>query len=232
MKKTDPETLIKAGLHLGHKAKKINPRAKQFIHKIEKGACIIDLFQTAEQLDRAKQFVFDLGEGGKSLLIVATKKQAKNLASQIALENNIFYITEKWTGGFITNFDEIFKNIKKLKELIDQKADGSLAKLPKHELVGVDKKITRTKKIYGGVLNMERLPDAVFIIDIKKEANAAAESRNRQIPTIAVVDTNCDPTLVDHPIVANDDSISSIDYLLHEIVGAYNEGKKKIKTKE
>lgn len=227
MKKSNPEEMVALGLHLGHKSKKIHPKAREYVYKVEKGVCLIDLYQTAKQLDAATEFAYDLGINGKKILFVSTKRHIRNLIGDLCRETNINYLTEKWVGGFLTNFDEISKNIKKLNDFKSQKEDGVWGKLPKHEMIALEKKLARIEKLYTGVANLETLPDALYIVDIKREETAAREARDRNIKTIAIVDTNCDPTLVDFPIVANDDSIQSIEYISKKIAGAYDEGRKK-----
>lgn len=232
MKKSNPEELLQAGLHFGHKKQRLHPHAKKYIYKIEKGVAIIDLFKTAEELDKARQFVFDLGKEGKSLLVVATKKQAKPIVSEICRTRHIFYMTNKWTGGFLTNFEEISKNIKKLQDLKKEKDEGGWNKFPKHEQVKLEKKLARIANIYEGATELKHLPDALFIVDSKTEATAVAEAKRKNIPTIAIVDTNADPYLINYPIPANDDAESSIKYITEQIVETYNEGKQKASKSE
>ncbi len=231
MKKTNPEELLAAGVHFGHKKWRIHPKSQKYIYKIDRGASIIDLFKTAEELDKAKQFVFDLAQEKKTLLVVGTKKQAKAIVLELCEKNNIYYIASKWIGGFLTNFDEILKNVKKMRDLKKEKAEGEWNKLPKHEMVKLDKELVKLERVYRGVENLEKLPDALFIIDIKKEHTAVIEARRRDIPTIAIVDTNCDPRLVDYPIPGNDDALTSISFLTKEIVVSYTEGREKSSEK-
>lgn len=225
MKKADPTQMVKRGLHLGHKAKKINPKARKYIYKIEKGVCIIDLYQTAKQIDAACNFLFKLGKDDKKILFTGTKRHSRNLLVDISQKNGINYMTEKWIGGFITNFDEISKNIKKMRETQKERDEGVWKKLPKHEILALEKKLTKMRKIFSGVENLENLPDAIFIIDTKKEETALKEARSLKVPTIAVVDTNSDPSLVEYPIVANDDSIQSIEYITNMLAEAYSLGR-------
>lgn len=229
MKKTDPEELLTLGLHFGHKRQRIHPNSKKYIHKMEKGVAIIDLFQTAEKLDQAKDFVLKLGEQGKSLLVVASKRQVRDFAAEICQKNNLFYITSKWVGGFLTNFAEISKNIEKMKEMEKEKEKGGWDKLPKHEQVGLKKELLKISRIYEGVRDLDRLPDALFIVDIRRETVVVEEAQKKDIPTVAVVDTNCDPELIDYPIPSNDDGILGLKYLVEQIVQAYVEGRKKKK---
>lgn len=226
LKKSNPEELFNKGLHLGHRAAKVNPRAKKFIYKIENGVSIIDLFKTAECLDKARQFVFNLGKEKKSLLILATKNQAKNLVKELSQNNSILFMVNKWVGGFFTNFEEVSRNIKKIQQMKKEKNEKAWDAFPKHERMQLEKKLRQILATYEGVQTVEKLPDAFFIIDIKRENNAVSEARQKNIPTIAIVDTNCDPDLVTYPIPANDDAISSIKYITEQIFEAYNEGRK------
>lgn len=227
MKKSNPEELFAQGVHLGHQATKIHPRAKKYIYKIEKGVSIIDLFKTAECLDKAKEFVFNLGKEKKTLLILATKNQAKNIVKKLCQKNSILYITNKWVGGFLTNFEEVFKNIKKLNQMKKEKEEKAWDIFPKHERIKLEKKLRQIWSIYEGVGSISQLPDALFVVDVKKENNAVTEANQKNIPIIAMVDTNSNPDLVTYPIPANDDALSSIKYITEQIVETYNEGRNK-----
>lgn len=226
MKKSNPEELMSYGLHFGHKSQRVNPRSNSFIYKIENGISIIDLFKTAIELDKAKEFVFELGKTNKRILVVATKKQARPIVSKICKENDINFLTAKWIAGFISNFDEIKKNILKMETMLKDKEEGVWNQFPKHERFKLEKQLQRINKIYEGVRNLTTLPDALFIIDIKQEANAVKEATEKGMPIVAVVDTNSDPFKVAYPIPANDDAITSIEYLAKTIIETYVEGKK------
>lgn len=232
MKKTTPEDLIAYGVHLGHKSFKVHPRSRQYIYQIESGTSIIDLFQTAQLLEKAKQVAFELGQNGKVLLVVASKKQTRDIIAELCKKNNIPYLTNKWVGGFLTNFSAISQNIKKMATLAADRDNGDWNQFVKHERVALEKKLNRISGIYEGVASMEKTPDALFVVDIKKENNAILEARMEHIPTIAMVDTNTNPDLVDYPIPANDDAISSVTFIADEIIGAYVEGKETPKKEE
>jgi small subunit ribosomal protein S2 len=229
MSKTKPEELLAHGLHFGHKAQRVNPRAHKYIYKIENGISIIDLFKTAEELDKALDFVQKLGEENKTLLFVATKKQAKAVVNKLAKEHNVNFLTNKWVAGFLTNFDEIRKNTKKLVSMKEDKENGVWAQFPKHERFKLEKQLQRIAKNYEGVSTMDKLPDAMFLVDIKHEANAVGEAKDKNIPTVAIVDTNSDPYLVKYPIPANDDALSSIEYVVTKIMETYAKAKSKAK---
>lgn len=215
------EKLFEAGVHLGHKKNKIHPKAKKYIYTINQGVSIIDLQQTAELLEKAKEFIKKLKKENKKILFVATKKTASGIISKICQEKNIPFISSKWPAGLITNFETINKNIKKLQKLKKEKEEGEWKKFVKHEQIKLEKQLKKLEKFYGGIANLEKTPDALFIIDIKKEKNALKEANERNIPVIAVVDTNVNPDKVDYPIPGNDDSSSSIEYILKEIIEVY-----------
>lgn len=225
MKKVTPEELFNHQVHLGHRASKIHPRSKKYLYKIEKGVSIIDLFKTVKELEKARKFLFNLGKEKKNLLVVATKNQIKNLIKELCQGNKIFYITNKWIGGFFTNFEEILKNIKKLKKMKKEKEEGSWDSLPKHERIKLEKKLFQISQNYQGVEGLEKLPDVVYLIDIKKEQSALKEALKREIPIVAIVDTNCNPDLVNFPIPANDDAPESVKFISQKLIEAYNEGR-------
>jgi small subunit ribosomal protein S2 len=227
MKKTTPEELINYGIHFGHKSQKVHPRSKKYIYKIDNGVSIIDLYKTAEELQKAKEFLFNLGKEGKNLLVIATKKQARPIVKQICIDNNINYLTNKWVAGFATNFEEIHKNVKRIGDMKKEKEEGKWNVFPKHEITKLDKKLVKLLKIYEGVENMTKLPDAFFIIDLKKENNAALEANMKKIPVVAVADTNVNPEIVTYPVPGNDDALTSIKFLAEDILGAYIEGRSK-----
>lgn len=217
----DPADLLMHGLHLGHQKNKIHPKAQKFIHSYQKGTSIIDLFQTAEKLSAAVEYIKTLSEEGKSLMVVATKKVARKPVSELAAKNDIPYMTNKWVAGLLTNFQEVSLNIKKMNDLKVAQEVNQFGDLPKHERIQLEKKLNKITSIYGGVAKVEKLPDAVFIIDIKKEKNALKEAIQSGIPTIAVVDTNVSAEGVTYPIPANDDAITSITFIMEAVADAF-----------
>lgn len=232
MNKTDVnqiKALFEAGLHLGHKKNRLHPKAKKFVYKIESGVSIIDLTLTAKQLDEAKAFLKKCAEDDKTLLIVATKKVASQFTKDLCKKHDIPFITNKWLPGLLTNFETIIKNVKKLKELKEQKTSGEWEKLVKHERIALNKQIVKLEKFYDGLVTLTAKPDVLFVLDIKKERNAVVEARKTQIPIIAVTDTNSDPSQVDYPIVANDDSPLSVQFLVSEIISVYTDARSKSK---
>jgi len=225
MKNISLRDLLEAGCHFGHSLQRWHPKAASFIYEGRDGVHIIDLAKTKAGLENAGEFVKNLASEGKKLLLVATKRQAKGVVTESAKRGEMFYLTNRWIGGFITNWEEVKKNIDKIKKLRKEKDDGSWDKFPKHEVVKILKDLRKLETVYGGVVELNTPPDAVFIVDIKKEISCLRESLRRSIPTVAIVDTNTDPTPVDYPIPANDDAVGSIQYIVNYIVDAYLEGR-------
>lgn len=231
MSGANPKTLLTHGLHLGHQKNKVHPKSRRYIHSYQRGTSIIDLIQTATLLDEAKKQVSQLAQEGKTLVVVATKKIARQPVSAICQEYGIPYITNKWIAGFLTNFAEISKNIQRMNDARKAEADGLWNELPKHERTQLEKELNKVTSVYGGVSQLEKVPDAVFIIDIKKEANALKEALQIRVPAIAIVDTNVNPEDVTFPIPANDDAITSVEYIMKEIAEAYKGASSKVVTK-
>lgn len=216
------EELFNAGVHLGHKSNRVHPKTNKYIYTFENGVSIIDLNKTADYLEKAKKFVSELGTNEKVLLVVCTKKIASNLTKELCTKNNLPFINTKWPAGLLTNFEMIIKNVKKLNSMKEEKEKGEWNKYVKHEQVELDKELNKLEKFYGGIANLKKLPDALFIVDIKKEKNSVKESGELKIVTIAVTDTNVNPDPIDYPIPGNDDSATSIEYFLKEVIGAYS----------
>jgi len=213
------EELFHRGAHLGHRKNRIHPRAKKFIYKIENRQSIIDLTKTVAHLNTAKNFLKKLKEEGKTILFVATKRAIANIIGEICQKKNFFYLTNKWPAGFLTNFETFLKNnIKKMQTMREEKQKGEWDKFVKHERLKLEKQLKKIEKIYAGVDKMEKLPDALVIVDTRHEKNAVAEAQKLKIPTIAIVDTNVNPDLIDYPIPANDDSPEAVEYIIKELV--------------
>lgn len=216
------EELFAAGAHLGHKSNRVHPKTNKYIYSFENGVSIIDLTKTADYLEKAKKYVSELGSNKKILLVVCTKKIASNLTKELCSKNNLLFVNTKWPAGLLTNFEMIIKNVKKLNSMKEEKEKGEWSKFVKHEQVKLDKDLNKLEKFYGGIANLKKLPDALFIIDIKKEKNSVKEAGEMKITTVAVTDTNANPDLINYPIPGNDDSITSIEYFLKEIIEAYS----------
>ena len=216
------EELFAAGAHLGHKSNRVHPKTNKYIYSFENGVSVIDLSKTVDFLERAKKFVSELGKNQKILLVVCTKKIASNLTKELCAKHNLLYVNTKWPAGLLTNFEMIIKNVKKLNTMKEEKEKGEWNKFVKHEQVKLDKDLNKLEKFYGGISKLKKLPDALFIIDIKKEKNSVKESGEMKITTVAVTDTNANPDPINYPIPGNDDSLTSIEFFLKEIIEAYS----------
>lgn len=219
------QDLLLAGSHFGHLTRRWNPKMKRFIFMERNGIHIIDLKKTLECLEKAKEAVRKIVSEGGSVLLVGTKKQAKDIIKLEADRCGMPYVTERWLGGTLTNFITIKKSIKRLKNLEKKATDGTYDKLTKKEILAIEREREKMEKLLGGIREMNHLPGALFVVDAKKEAIAIQEARKLKIPTIALTDTNADPDLIDYPIPCNDDAFKSISLLTHAIVDAIREGK-------
>jgi small subunit ribosomal protein S2 len=224
MPRIDLADLLNAGAHFGHLTRRWNPKMKPFIFMERNGIHIIDLKKTQELLEAACNAIANLAGDGKRVLFVGTKKQACETIVEEAKRCNQFYVSERWLGGMLTNFATIRKSVKRLTNIEKMETDGTYDKITKKEILVLDREKEKLQNILSGVVEMTRLPGALFIVDIKKEEIAVAEARRLSIPVFAIVDTNCDPTLVDYPIPANDDAIKSIQAITKFIADAINEG--------
>jgi len=219
--------LFDAELHLGHKKNRVHPNVKRFIYKIENGVSIIDLTLTAQQIDDAKQFLNNAVKENKTILVVATKKIASKITSTLCDKFSLPFVTTKWPPGLLTNFDTIVKNVEKLKELKKERDLGNWNKILKHERVFLNKQMIKLEKFYGGLISLDKKPDILIVLDTKKEKNAVNEARQKNVAVVGIIDTNSDPNEVDYPIVANDDSPRSVEYLMNELINGI-----KIKSKK
>ncbi len=209
--------LLDAGVHFGHQTKRWNPKMKPFIFDARNGIHIIDLSKTINQLEAACNFLGSAVGKGSKVLFVGTKKQAQQAIKQTAKECGQFYVTERWLGGTLTNFATIKRSIGRLKEIEKMEADGTINNYVKQEQSVIRREAARLKKFFEGIQAMDKLPGALFVVDIKRERNAVAEARRLKIPVVAMVDTNCDPDLVDYPVAANDDAIRSVRLVLAQV---------------
>lgn len=218
--------LLAAGSHFGHKKEKWHPKAASFIYGVREGIHIIDLAKTRDFLRKAGEYLLSLGKEGKLVLFVSTKRQSKSVVTEAAKRAGTFFLTNRWIGGFLTNWEEVKKNIDKLNRMQKEMADGSWKKFPKHEQVQLEKEMHKLDAVYNGVKDMPRRPDAVIIGDIKREISSLREAIKIELPIVAIIDTNADPNLVDYPIPANDDAVGSIQYIVNYLADSYSEGKK------
>jgi len=219
--------LLEAGVHFGHKTSRWNPKMKKFIFGERSGIYIIDLEKTEESLNRARDFLLDITSKGESVLFVGTKKQAQEVVQQEAIRSGMFYVTERWPGGMLTNFATIKKSINRLKEIETMKEDGTFEKLTKKEVSLLEKKLAKLKKNFSGIVAMERMPKAMFVVDTKKEDTAVKEAKKLSIALIGLIDTNSDPDLIDYPIAGNDDATKSIRIITSFIADSVIEGRKR-----
>jgi small subunit ribosomal protein S2 len=215
--KIDIEEMAKAGLHFGHKTSKVHPKMFPYIFGVRNTIHIIDLEKTKEKLKEALNFIQKLIKEKKIILVVGTKIQFRELVKEFANQFNFPYVNYRWLGGIFTNFDVMKKRAEYLKELEEKKEKGEFEKYTKKEKMILEKKLKRLKEKFEGIKNLEKLPDAVLILDMEKEKLAVKEARKMGIKIIAISHTNVDPTLADFPIPANDDSISSVSYILGKI---------------
>lgn len=224
MSKVNFDSLLDAGVHFGHLKRKWNPAMAPYIFSEKKGIHIIDLNKTIVHLDQACAAMKQIAKSGKKVLFVATKKQAKEIISEKVTEINMPYVTERWTGGMLTNFQTTRKSIRKMASIDKMKSDGTWDTLNKREKLFKSRQREKLEKTFGSISDMTRQPAAIFIVDILKEQIALAEAKKLNIPTFAMVDTNSNPKLVDFPIPANDDATKSITIILDEICAAIKEG--------
>ena len=224
MSRTNFKELLEAGVHFGHLKKKWNPGMTPYVFMERNGIHIIDLNKTVSMLDEAAAAMKQIVKSGRNILFVATKKQAKNIVAEYAQSVNMPYITERWPGGLLTNFSTIRKSIKKM-EIIDKMGvDGTLETLSKRERLQISRTREKLERNLGSIAKMNRMPSAIFIVDINKEHIAVAESSKLGIPTIAMVDTNSNPNLISYPIPSNDDSSKSIRKIIETVIDAVKEG--------
>lgn len=209
--------LLEAGVHFGHQTRRWNPKMKPYIFAEKDGIHIINLDKTLPQLEQACNFLGDLVRGGGTILFVGTKKQAQEAVKQMAQDCGQFYVIERWLGGTLTNFRTIRRSIQRLEKLERMIANGTINSYGKKEQASLRREYNRLIKYFEGIRNMEKLPDAMFVIDVRREHNAVAEARRLKIPVVAICDTNADPDLVDYPIPGNDDALRAIRLILDTV---------------
>ncbi|GIN83673.1 30S ribosomal protein S2 [Heyndrickxia sporothermodurans] len=217
--------LLEAGVHFGHQTRRWNPKMKKYIFTERNGIYIIDLQKTVKKVEEAYNFVRELAANGGNILFVGTKKQAQESVKEEAERVGMYYVNHRWLGGTLTNFETIQKRIERLKAIEKMEEDGTFEVLPKKEVVQLKKEHERLVKFLGGIKDMKKLPDALFIIDPRKERIAVAEARKLNIPIVGIVDTNCDPDEIDYVIPANDDAIRAVKLLTGKIADAIIEVK-------
>ncbi len=217
--------LLEAGVHFGHQTRRWNPKMAQYIYTERNGIYIIDLQKTVKKLEEAYFFVRDMAAAGDSLLFVGTKKQAQDAIREEAERVGMYFVNARWLGGMLTNFKTMRRRVERLNQLKKMSTDGTFDLLPKKEVIKLNGEIEKLEKYLGGVVEMKRLPGALFIVDPRKERNAIAEARKLGIPVVAIVDTNCDPDEVDYVIPGNDDAIRAIKLISQTMANAVIEGR-------
>ncbi len=217
--------LLEAGVHFGHETKRWDPKMKPFIFGARNGIYIIDLQKTVQLFKEAYQFIREVASRGEYILFVGTKKQAQETISEQAKRCGMFYVNHRWLGGMLTNFQTIKRSIDRLNQLEAMKNDEIYNLLPKKEILEIEKERARLEKSLGGIKNMNRLPGAIFVVDPKKEKIAVREARKVGIPSVGIVDTNCDPDDVDYVIPGNDDAIRAIQLFATKVADAVIEGR-------
>lgn len=219
------EDLLLSGAHFGHLTRRWNPKMKKYIFMERNGIHIIDLKKTHELLTDAANSIANLVADNRTILFIGTKKQAKEVVKNEASRCGMNYVTERWLGGMLTNFSTIRKSIKRLNSIIKMENDGTFDNLQKKERLVLTREKDKLEKVLGGIATMNKLPGAIFLIDVKKEHIAVDEARKLNIPIYAIVDTNCDPELIDYPIPANDDAVKSIELITRVIADSITEAR-------
>ena len=217
--------LLEAGVHFGHQTRRWDPRMAEYIFQARNGIHIIDLQKASKKIDEAYEFIKEQVEEGKTVLFVGTKKQAQECMKEAAIKSGMFYVDQRWLGGMLTNFDTIQKRIQRLKDLETMEQDGTFDVLPKKEVILLKKEMEKLEKNLGGIKEMDKLPGVIFLVDPKKERIAILEAKKLGIPTVGIVDTNCNPEDLDYPIPGNDDAIRAVKLIADVMANAVIEGK-------
>ncbi len=225
------QELLEAGVHFGHQVRRWNPKMRPYIFTARGGVHVIDLAQTVSKLEEACDFVKKLAENGGMMIFVASKKQARNIVEEEARRAGVKYMIERWIGGLLTNWEQTSKNIKKLSELKAKREAGEFAEKTKKENLIIDRHIAALERFYGGVEGLDKLPDALFVVDVRKEESACREAKKKGLPTVAICDTNANIAFVDFPIPGNDDAIGAIQIVTRAVADAYLEGRQKFEKK-
>lgn len=231
MAKVQIEDLLLAGSHFGHLTRRWDPKMRKYIFMERNGIHIIDLKKTLQLLEETCNAIMKISAEGKKILFVGTKKQAKQIIKDEAERCGAFYVSERWLGGMLTNFNTVRKSIKKLTNIQKMEVDGTIDQFVKKERLILSRDKEKLEKVLNGIVSMTRLPGAIFVVDIRKEHIAISEAKKLNIPVYAIVDTNCDPDLVDYPIPANDDAVKSIQIITKAIADAAIEGSQVAKIK-
>ena len=217
--------LLEAGVHFGHQTRRWDPKMAEYIFQARNGIHIIDLQKTSKKLDEAYAFLKEQAEAGKTVLFVGTKKQAQECVKEAAEKCGMYYVNQRWLGGTLTNFTTIRKRVGRLLELEKMQEDGTFEVLPKKEVILLKKEMEKLQTNLGGIKDMEEMPGVIFLVDPKKEYNAINEAKKLNIPTVGIVDTNCNPEVLDYAIPGNDDAIRAVKLITDVMANAVIEGK-------
>ena len=217
--------LLEAGVHFGHQTRRWDPRMAEYIFQARNGIHIIDLQKASKKIDEAYEFIKEQVEEGKTVLFVGTKKQAQECVKEAAEKSGMYYVDQRWLGGMLTNFDTIRTRVQRLKDLEKMQEDGTFEVLPKKEVILLKKEMEKLEKNLGGIKEMTELPGVIFLVDPKKERIAVLEAKKLGIPTVGIVDTNCNPEDLDYPIPGNDDAIRAVKLIADVMANAVIEGK-------
>ena len=222
--------LLESGVHFGHQTKRWNPKMKKFIFGERSGIYIIDLEKTIEYLNHARDFAHEIAAKGGNILFVGTKKQAQEVVDEAAKKSGMFFVKNRWLGGLLTNFQTVKKSVERLKNIEKMSENGVFAKLTKKEIARLTKEKDKLLKDLSGIRDMGGLPQAIFVVDSKKEDIAVKEAKKLKIPVIGLIDTNCNPDLIDYPIPGNDDALKSIRFIVSLITESVVDGRKQFLT--
>lgn len=223
--------LLEAGVHFGHQTHRWNPKMKRFIYGARNGIYIIDLHETLRRMDDAFTFLRETAANGGQVLFVGTKKQAQDAVYEAAQRCGMHFVTQRWLGGMMTNFPTIQQRIKRMRELRQMAEDGTFERLPKKEVIKLREELGKLERILSGIEHLRTAPDAIFVVDVKKEHIAILEARRLDVPVVGIVDTNCDPDMVDYVVPANDDAIRAIRLIANKMADAILEGRQEFEAK-
>ncbi|MBD3250262.1 MAG: 30S ribosomal protein S2 [Candidatus Pacebacteria bacterium] len=220
----DLRELLELGCHFGHSKNKWNPLMEDYIYTEKNGVHIFDLAKTAQQLQQAYNYVYQLGKKKKTLIMVGTKRQAREIVREVAEEVGAMYITSRWLGGFLTNWDQVSKSLKRMLKIEAELKEGGYEGYTKYEISQIKKELSRLRRFFEGVRDLKGKPDALFIVDPTKEENAVKEANSEDVPVVALIDSDGDPNQVDLPIPANDDAVKCVEFMVRQIGQAYKKG--------
>lgn len=224
--------LLEAGAHFGHHARRWNPKMKDYLYGVENKVHVFDLVQTKEALEEALEVIAQAASEEKTIILVGTKKQAAEAIEKVAKATGVFYVNQRWLGGTITNFDQIKVSTKKLTEMKKKRAEGGYSEFTKRERLLLDREIDRLQRFFGGIEELKKTPDLIFVVDTKRETGAITEANKMDIETVAIVDSNSDPTVVTYPIPMNDDATQAVEYVLGLVQQAIEVGQKAVKKEK